>query len=171
MFFLKGLSLELTLHPSYFGPQMHQYLREKLLQEVEGTVTGQYGYIVCVMDGMKIDVGAGLVPSGQGSATFNVKYQAIVFRPFKGEVVDAVVTNVNKMGVFCDVGPMSVFVSAHLIPTNMTFNPTANPPAFVSEDQSIEKGSNIRLKIVGVRADVGKIFAIGSIKEDFLGLL
>ncbi|GMM50649.1 DNA-directed RNA polymerase II subunit [Starmerella bacillaris] len=171
MFFLKGLSLELTLHPSYFGPLMHQYLREKLLQEVEGTVSGEYGYIVSVVDGMEINVGSGVVQSGQGSATFNVKYHAIVFKPFKGEVVDAIVTNVNKMGVFCDVGPLSVFVSAHLIPQNMSFNPATNPPAFVSEDQSIEKGSKIRVKIVGVRADVGKIFAIGSIKEDFLGLL
>lgn len=171
MFFLKELSLELTLHPSFFGPQMHQYLLEKLVQEVEGTVSGDYGYIVTVIDSMPINVGSGVVPSGQGSAVFNVKYNAVVFKPFKGEVVDALVTNVNKMGVFCDVGPLSVFVSAHLIPQNMSFNPTANPPAFVSEDQSIEKGSRIRVKIVGVRADVGKIFAIGSIKEDFLGLL
>ncbi|PRT55242.1 DNA-directed RNA polymerase II subunit rpb7 [Wickerhamiella sorbophila] len=171
MFFLKDLSLQLTLHPSYFGAHMHQYLRAKLLQEVEGTITGQYGYIVCVMDGMKIDVGKGMVPSGLGSAVFDVKYRAIVWRPFKGEAVDAIVTNVNKMGVFCDVGPMSIFVSAHLIPSDMTYNPTANPPAFVSDEQSIEKGSKIRVKIVGVRADVGKMFAIGSIKEDYLGLL
>lgn len=171
MFFLKDLSLELTLHPSYFGSHMHQFLRTKLLQEVEGTCTGQYGYIICVMDGMKIDVGRGNVPSGVGSAVFNVKYRAIVYRPFKGEVVDAIVTNVNKMGIFCDVGPMSIFVSQHLIPTTMSYNPTANPPAFQSEDQSIEKGSRVRVKIVGVRADVGKVFAIGSIKEDFLGVI
>jgi DNA-directed RNA polymerase subunit E'/Rpb7 len=29
-------------------------------------------------------------------------------------VVDAVVTNVNKMGFFADVGPLSVFVSTHV---------------------------------------------------------
>lgn len=171
MFFLKDLSLELELHPSYFGPHMHQYLRTKLLQEVEGTCTGQYGYIVCVMDGMHIDVGKGLVPSGVGSAVFTVHYKAIVWRPFKGEVVDAVVTNVSKMGVFCDVGPMSIFVSAHLIPSNMNYDPSANPPAFVSDEQSISKGSHVRVKIVGVRADVGNMFAIGSLKEDFLGLI
>lgn len=28
---------------------------------------------------------------------YNVKYKAIVFRPFKGEVLDAVVTQVNKV--------------------------------------------------------------------------
>jgi DNA-directed RNA polymerase II subunit RPB7 len=42
----------------------------------------------------------------------------------------------------------------------MHFNPSANPPAYASDEQSIEKGSRVRLKIVGVRADVGKMFAM-----------
>uniref|UniRef100_A0A060TG99 DNA-directed RNA polymerase subunit n=1 Tax=Blastobotrys adeninivorans TaxID=409370 RepID=A0A060TG99_BLAAD len=171
MFFLKDLSLTLTLHPSYFGPQMTQYLKSKLLADVEGTCTGQFGYIICVLDGMKIDVGKGRVIPGSGAAEFDVKYRAIVWRPFKGEVVDAVVTNVNKMGFFADVGPLSVFVSSHLIPSDMAFNPSANPPAYTSDDQSIERGSRVRLRIVGVRADVGQMYAIGSIKEDYLGML
>ncbi|PYD07054.1 hypothetical protein DND36_33355 [Pseudomonas savastanoi pv. glycinea] len=79
------------------------------------------------------------------------------------------VTTVNKMGFFADVGPLSVFVSTHLIPSDMKFNPSANPPAYVSPDETIEKGSRVRLKIVGTRTDVNEIYAIGSIKEDYLG--
>ena len=30
----------------------------------------------------------------------------MVFRPFKGEVLDAVVETVNKMGFFAEVGPL-----------------------------------------------------------------
>ncbi|RDW23745.1 hypothetical protein B0I72DRAFT_136491 [Yarrowia lipolytica] len=166
----KDLTLSLTLHPSYFGPQMGQYLRSKLLADVEGTCTGEFGYILCVLD-QPFDIGKGRVVPSNGSAEFTVNYRAIVWRPFKNEVVDAIVTNVNKMGFFGDVGPLSVFVSSHLIPPDMKFNPSANPPAYVSEDQVIEKGSRVRLKIVGVRADVGEMFAIGSIKEDYLGLV
>ena len=33
---------------------------------------------------------------------------AVVFRPFKGEVLDAIVTTVNKMGFFAEVGPLQV---------------------------------------------------------------
>lgn len=169
MFFLKDLSLNLTLHPSYFGTQMDQYLRDKLLLDVEGTCTGQFGYIVCVLDCMNIDVGRGRIIPGSGMAEFEVKYRAVVWKPFKGEVVDAVVTTVNKMGFFADVGPLSVFVSTHLISSDMKFNPSANPPAYVSPDETIEKGSRVRLKIVGTRTDVNEIYAIGSIKEDYLG--
>lgn len=42
----------------------------------------------------------------------------------------------------------------------MSYNPSANPPAYASEEQSIEKGSRVRLKIVGVGVDVGKMFAM-----------
>lgn len=62
---------------------MSQYLKSKLISDVEGSCTGEFGYIICVMDGMKIDVGKGRVVPGSGSAEFEVKYRAIVWRPFK----------------------------------------------------------------------------------------
>src|SRR4051812_49872475 len=66
----------------------------------EGTCSGQYGYIICVLDHQKIDIGAGKIVPGVGLAEFTVKYQAILFKPFKGEVVDATVTTVNKVFTF-----------------------------------------------------------------------
>jgi len=42
----------------------------------------------------------GLIREGTGFARFNVTYSCVVFRPFKGEVLDTVVTQVNKVGVF-----------------------------------------------------------------------
>jgi len=101
-----------------------------------------------------------------------VKFKAIVFRPFKNEVVDAIVSQVTKMGFFAEVGPLQVFISKHLIPADMSFDAAANPPCFVSDDGSvkIEKDCEVRLKVVGTRVDANEIFSIGSIKEDFLGL-
>ncbi len=74
---------------------------------------------------------------GTGYATFTVVYKAMVCRPYKGEVVDAVVATVNKvcdataaaaaflakhvrcsallqMGFFADAGPLHIFVSNHV---------------------------------------------------------
>lgn len=61
-----------------------------------------------------MDVGSGVIVPGTGQAQFKVEYNAIVFKPFKNEVVDGVVNNVSKMGIFLDVGPLSVFVSSHV---------------------------------------------------------
>ncbi|CAE6452240.1 unnamed protein product [Rhizoctonia solani] len=175
MFFIKELTHRILLHPSYFGPRMTQYLETKLYADVEGTCSGRFGYIIAVLG--IVDVGKGMVMSGTGQAEFVTKYRAIVFKPFKGEVVDGVVTNVNKMGFFAEVGPLQVFVSSHLIHPDMKFDPNSNPPSFASDDQIIDKGTHVRLKIVGTRVDATEIvglcrdFAIGTIKEDSLGVI
>lgn len=84
MFFLHELERDITLHPSFFGPRIKEYLTNKLLEDVEGTCNGQY-YIICVMDAYNITEGR-IVPSS-GVAEFTVHYRAVVYRPFKGEVV------------------------------------------------------------------------------------
>ncbi|KAF5324922.1 hypothetical protein D9611_004111 [Ephemerocybe angulata] len=196
MFFIKELTHTILLHPSYFGPQMTDFLENKLFTDVEGTCSGQFGYIIAVVS--ILDTGKGMVLSGSGQAEFVTRYRAIVFKPFKGEVVDGVVNNVNKMGFFADVGPLTVFVSHQLIHPDMRFDPNSNPPSFASEEQVsrrhqlaprysylwngsgwlsydklrvIEKGVKVRLKIVGTRVDATEIFAIGTIKEDHLGVI
>lgn len=109
---------------------MLQFLESKLYSDVEGTCSGQFGYIIAVVS--ILDIGKGMVLSGSGQAEFITRYRAIVFKPFKGEVVDGVVNNVNKvrclvyyiqilmqpfyiwstqMGFFAEVGPLTVFVS------------------------------------------------------------
>ena len=81
-------------------------------------------------------------------ATFPMRFNAIVFRPFKGEVFDAVVTQVNKLGFFAQVGPLQVFVSKHLIPSDMRFDPQSTPASYVSEvsdeqPQRVSKDSEV----------------------------
>ncbi|MCJ1295400.1 hypothetical protein MMC34_006962 [Xylographa carneopallida] len=167
MFFLHELERVITLHPSFFGPKVKEYLTNRLLLDVEGMCEGQY-YIICVMDAF--DISEGKVMPGSAVAQFTVHYRAVVWRPFKGETVDAVVTSVNRMGVFADVGPLPVFVSSHLIPSDIKWDPNATPPQYTDNgDQVIEKGTHLRIKLIGIRGDVGSMFAIGSIKEDFLG--
>jgi len=95
MFFLVDLDRNMHLEPKYFGPKLHQRLVSSLIREVEGTCNGRYGFIVTVT---KVEeVGAGKIREGSGLVTFPVRYKAIVFRPFKGEVLDALVTQVNKV--------------------------------------------------------------------------
>ena len=78
---------------------MLQFLESKLYSDVEGTCSGQFGYIIAVVS--ILDIGKGMVLSGSGQAEFVTRYRAIVFKPFKGEVVDGVVNNVNKVRRAC----------------------------------------------------------------------
>ncbi|KFG86872.1 putative DNA-directed RNA polymerase II chain Rpb7 [Metarhizium anisopliae] len=126
MFFLYNMERRVTLHPSYFGRNMHELVTSKLLKDVEGTCAGSY-YIISIMD--TFDISEGRILPGNGLAEFTVGYRAVVWRPFKGETF-----------------------------TN-------------NEDTVIEPGTHVRVKIIGTRTEVGEMWAIGSIKEDYLGCL
>ena len=93
------LNRDLYLPPRFFGPRLQTQLIEKLHEEVEGTCSGRYGFIITVTNVRKI--GMGEVQEG-GYVLFPIEFEAIVFKPFKGEVLDAVVTAVNKV---CSVVP------------------------------------------------------------------
>ncbi|KAK6637031.1 DNA-directed RNA polymerase II subunit RPB7 [Polyplax serrata] len=151
MFYHISLEHEILLHPRYFGPQLLETVKQKLYAEVEGTCTGKYGFVIAVT--LIDNIGAGLILPGQGFVVYPVKYKAIVFRPFKGEVLDAVVTQ--------------------SIPADMQFCPNVNPPCYQSKGGHfvIQADDEIRLKIVGTRVDASGIFAIGTLMDDYLGLL
>eukprot|EP00879_Flechtneria_rotunda_P014602 GHRR01015259.1.p1 GENE.GHRR01015259.1~~GHRR01015259.1.p1 ORF type:complete len:166 (+),score=41.22 GHRR01015259.1:1364-1861(+) len=109
---------------------------------------------------------------GSGLATFKATFQCITFRPFKGEVLDCIVSSVNKMGFFADAGPLQIFVSSHLIPEDYEYT-SVNGDAFVSVDATtqIKESSEVRIRIVGVRTDPSDMFCIGTMKEDRLGVI
>ena len=74
---------------------MHTFLLKRLHEQVEGTCSGRFGYVVSVVE--VSSVGRGVLLHSSGSAEFAIVYKAIVFKPFVNQVVDAVVTTVNKV--------------------------------------------------------------------------
>lgn len=171
MFYHLSLHHEILLHPKYFGPQLLMTVKKKLFNEIEGTCSGKYGFIIAVT---AIDsIGAGHLLPGRGFAKFPVKYKAVVFRPFKGEVLEGVVTQVNKVGIFVEIGPLKCFVSKQSIPPDMEFDLSSNPPMYRSKDDNtvIQPDDEVRVKIMGTRVDAKEFFAIGTLADHYLGLI
>lgn len=97
--------------------------------------------------------------------------------------MDGIVTSVIRAGFFVDCGSLQAFVgrnviSTHqymktlvtntpqMIPSDIKFDANATPPQWTDNgDQIIEKGTNIRIKIKGLRSEVDKMYAIGTMKE------
>lgn len=53
-----------------------------------------------------------------------------------------------------------------MIPSDIKFEGNAAPPQWTDgADQVIEKGTNIRIKIKGIRSEVDKMYAVGTMKE------
>jgi len=51
----------------------------------------------------------------------------------------------------------------------MKFDPNASPQCYRSNDEIIQKDTKVRIQLVGCRMEQNEIFAIGTIKKDFLG--
>jgi DNA-directed RNA polymerase II subunit RPB7 len=93
MFFLKELEKTIQLHPSYFGPGIRNWIHRELLTKEEGSSTGKFT-IVCILDSFEIS--DGVVIPGSGFAEYIVHYKAIVWRPYKGEVVGEAKISVGR---------------------------------------------------------------------------
>lgn len=169
MFFLKTLEREISIHPSFLGANIHDFLGKKLYEDMEGSCNGEY-YIICIMDINHIS--AGKVQPGTGVAEFTIYYRAILWKPFKGEAVDCVVTGVKAQGLFCEAGPLSVFVSKIHLPHGYKYNPDATPVQYSGVDgETIEKGTAVRVQLIGIRTDVTNLLAIGRMSAGWFGVI
>jgi len=169
MFFVRKLEREIIIHPSYFDSGAHERVINKLHMDVEGKIFGTMMIIQIISIEQVSD--PKLVP-GTGNAKYTLSYSAIVWRPFRGEVVDGMVTSVVNNGFFVDVGGLSVFVSKAMIPTQLKYSVESSTPSFTdNQDQHIERDVQVRLRIKGIRGEMGSMYAIGSIREDYLGPL
>jgi len=59
-----------------------------------------------------------------------------------------------------------------MLPPTMKHNAEGSTPSWSEADgMIIEKDSQVRLRIKGIRGELGQMYAIGSIREDYLGYL
>ena len=121
MFFFRKLEHELLLEPRHFGPNLNSIIqcaprlpapaprraradlaliatrRRRCIDELEGTCLGKTGYIISITEVRSEDVKPGVIEYDTGYVNFKVSYNAILFRPFKHEVLDARVSTVNEV--------------------------------------------------------------------------
>lgn len=173
MFFLKRLRKDLLLEPHLLGRSLVKHVKDRVHDELEGSCMGRNGYIITIFEIGDEDLETGLVDMDTGALNISVSYLALLFRPFTNEVLDAVVTSASdETGFFSRVGPLVVFVSRYAMPEDISFDSTSGD-CWKSDDGDIQirEGSIVRLRILGLTIEATSISAIGTIKDDYLGLL
>lgn len=62
--------------------------------------------------------------------------------------------------------PVRTTDNVQMIPSEIKFDANATPPQWTDDgEQVVEKGTNIRIKIKGLRSEVDKMYAVGTMKE------
>ena len=78
----------------------------------------------------------------------------------------------NKFGFFAEAGPLQLFVSNALITDDMQFDSWEKIATWPKISRlGIQREASVRVRIVGMRIDANDIFCIGTIKDDYLGLI
>ena len=169
MFFHAELTEELLLEPKDFGPALRSKLKERLKENVEGRVVGDAGYVVYVTEVEDAMIGHGRLDDVTGKAIYNVTFESIVFRLFRNEVVEAVVSFVHENGFHANVGPVSVFVSRHRMPEEYQdgFDMTENCWFHPDPSQVVRGKARIVLKIESTRVEAKEISAVGTMLPEF----
>ena len=163
MFFVADLWKNVLIAPSQLGRHYKQCIEEVLRNEVEGVCNSKYGYIVCVVRTLVHE--RGRVQNSTGLVVVPVKYQAIVCKPFKDEVIDGIVTAVNQLGFFVQSGPIRTFVSRNAIPDYFEFKDSI----YTDGETNIKSDSKVRMRLQGVKYEPNGIIAVATINEDYLG--
>ena len=64
------------------------------------------------------DISDGRIQDTTGEVIYKVKFSALVFKPYKGKVIDGVVFSVDNSGFMIESGPLKAFISVMVtIPT------------------------------------------------------
>jgi DNA-directed RNA polymerase II subunit RPB7 len=169
MFFIAKIKQNIFIPSVYFDGNIKKRIVSSLISTVEGTKTGPFGTIIIVI-GIGTFWNNGKLLPGSSSALYNINYKAITFRVFKGEVLDSILTNITRLGFFCESGFLQIFVSRQFIPNNYYYDDLNK--CFQNknyENDKIRKDTILRVRIIGLREESSHTQAIGTINETFLG--
>jgi DNA-directed RNA polymerase II subunit RPB7 len=156
-----------VMPPSYLGPELQSILKAKLIEKVEGSCTERCGYIVCVLKVEEISTGKILDTSGD--VLFNIKYKAVVLKPFVNEVLDGVIEKVDKYGVTVTVGPVLFFISNKNFHNEFEYNENTNTYVSNQQNEKLAVDVEVRFRVLGTRFEANKITGTGIMSEDYLG--
>lgn len=91
----------IKIHPKFIGKDLEKNILKELRKQKEG-ICSNHGYIKQnSIRILKISCGKVEMSSFHGYMNFLVKYSALVCNPVKGNIVNAVVVNMNNFGILC----------------------------------------------------------------------
>lgn len=148
------------LQPSEFNDSIDQTILDKLRNKVEGKCD-RNGYIKPgSTEIIKRSLGQVLQGNFNGSCNFRISFKVDICNPVEGMVIKAIVKNINKMGLFCELhniepSPLSIILAKQHHLKSEKF-------------ENIKMNSVIQVEIIGVKFDYNdtQIKCIGRLSED-----
>lgn len=152
----KQLETPVTIPPHLLRHNLALVIQDILNKKIRGRCTAKDGFVIKLK--RLVAVEGGSIEQRTGAVNYTVRYVAQCLRPLashvecdlpscthSGDIVEAFVSRIMKIGVFADLGPLSIFVPASHFPPDFVYENNQ----FFSEEKNfhIRQQSLIRIRI------------------------
>jgi len=140
----KILGLPVIVQPHLLRFNLQSVIQDILNKETKGKCTEEDGFILQLK--RIININDGMLDKKTGAVHYNVRMVAQILRPSIGDIIEAVVSKLFKIGIFADLGPLSLFIPLNRIPEEIEFDKSGQ---FIHKHANliIKKGTEIKMKI------------------------
>ena len=90
--------------PSMFNDDVKEAIYKKVKEKYEGYISIEAGVIIAVTE--IVNIGEGIIVSGDGAAYYDTIFKLITFKPEMQEVVPGKITDITDFGAFIEIGPI-----------------------------------------------------------------
>ena len=158
--------IKLPVHPKYLGPNIYDYITQKVNKTMVHSCTKDVGYITSVINMKIID---NVMYSSTNSIIFELELDITVVKPTVGLCIDVAVLSVSHCGILGELvdekneihktkkGSMKVFIPCKNI-LGMDYN---DENCFTGNNKRIKEDDTIKVKLSKIRYEHGKFNCIG----------
>lgn len=150
MYLLAERENVVRIPPERLGEDLEAVILEQARSTFEGRV--ENGEIMTVLIRDIKRVGEGRIVHGDGAVYQNVRYQAIIFKPIVGELVEGNVVQIIKFGAFVGFGPLDGLIHISQIADDR-FDADEGGQRLIGKEtkREIRRDDEVRARIVSIQ--------------------
>jgi DNA-directed RNA polymerase subunit E' len=173
MYYLATISDEVRILPSRFSEKLEDVAFDSLRSMYEGVVIKGLGIVVAIL-GVKVSPVGKIVP-GDGASYHKVKFEALVYAPVEGEVVEGEVVDIVDFGAFVRIGPIDGLVHISQVADDyISYDKKKGELLCKQARRKLSKGDSVRARVVTVSMTGMKLSDVKvglTMRQPFLGKL
>jgi len=166
MFKVESLNDIIPLSPNQIGSNIYERVVDSLKEKIEHKILGKIdAYVISIVNIDNSSLINGTIDEITSSVNYNVAYDAVVFKPIKGETIDVKVYYCNEPGLWCYVCYIEGMNIQCFVPRKYmvpcTYN-EKNETFILNNGEKLCKDSIISLKIVESNISSNSIEILGT---------
>ncbi|KAJ1499343.1 hypothetical protein HMI54_011369 [Coelomomyces lativittatus] len=148
MFVLSEFKDTIVIHPKDLHLPKRTTIEHTIHKKYTGKLFHQVGMCIALFD--LLHVGDGIVQHSEGSAYFKVRFQLIVFRPSRGEIINAQILSSDENGIRASTGFFDdIFIPPDCLPKPHRYDESEHVWIWEYEENSLylDPGDILRLQV------------------------